>query len=401
LNISAFLTRHRLVGAAILLIVLLTACGPAPLGTSWAALSTVGEEQNILVAFGNDLIMVNPVDGTPIQLTDPDGEPLLDDQGNPRLWHVKGSDHGGAQFYSSPIVTDENTLLVAGYNNHFFEVDISRARVENPSGEPILAGRSALVVADLVSNDDLLYVPLSGHNLLALNREDLSVRWEFMTAHGVWSPPLVVDGVAYFASLDHFLYAVDAETGDEIWRLDLQGAAISTPLYQDGHLYIGSFARKIFDISVDGEILNEYATRNWVWSSPVLVDGILYAADLGGWVYALNAQEGLSERWAVQVATAPIRPSPIVVDDTVIVASRHGPIYWLDPDDGTVIVQRDVKREVFSDLLLVEANESLETPQLVVVSTMSPDALLVAYTVDSGACQWVYGTAEPKDCEEL
>jgi outer membrane protein assembly factor BamB len=361
----------------------------------------VGEDQNILVAFGNELVMVSPVDGKPIQLTDADGEPLLDDQGNPRIWEVKGSDHNGAQFYSSPIVTDDNTLLVAAYDNRFFEVDIPRARVENPSGEPIREGASAHVVADLIATGDLLYVPLSGHNLLALDRENLSERWEFTTAHGVWSPPLIVDGVMYFTSLDHFLYAVDAETGEEIWRLDLQGTAVSTPVYQDGHLYIGSFARKIFDISVDGEILNEYTTRDWVWSSPELVDGILYAADLGGSVYALNMQEGLSERWAVQVATAPIRPSPLVVGDTVIVASRHGPIYWLDPDDGSVIVQRDVKREVFSDLLLIEASEAQETPQLVVVSTMSPDAMLVAYTIDSGACLWVYGTPEAKDCEEL
>jgi outer membrane protein assembly factor BamB len=394
-----------------LLSLLIAACGPAPLGVDWAALSTIGEEQNILVANGQHILMVDPVNGQPVQLRTVDGELRLDDQGNPRIWEVKGSDAGNAQFYSSPVVVNNDTLLVASYNNRLFEVNIPAARVENPSGDPIRNNGNINVVADLVANDDLLFIGLGGHDLVALNKDDLRERWLAPTEHGVWSAPLLVDDVVYFSSLDHFLYAVDADTGEPLWQLDLKGTATSAPVYMPpaeegdtGHLYIGSFARKIYDISMEGEILDEYDTHGWVWSAPTLVDGILYAADLEGWVYALDTESGLSEVWTPrQVAPSAIRPAPLVVGDTVIVATRDGRVHWLNRSDGSYLTDtgdesggfvdriRGLKGQIFSDLLLIEPSESvdLENP-IVVVSTMAPEELLVAFNVNNGQRLWSY-----------
>jgi outer membrane protein assembly factor BamB len=411
LNVLAFFAQRRLLDAAILLTVFLAACGPAPLGVDWASLTTIGSGQNILVANGNFLLLVDPADGRPVELRTQDGELILDDQGNPRIWEIKGEDVGNAQFYSSPIVVNDGTILVAAYNNRLFEVNIARARVENPSGDPIRNDANTTVVGDLATYGDLLYVPLSGHDLVALNRDDLSERWTAPTGHGVWTRPLIVDDVVYFSSLDHFLYAVDASTGEELWRLDLQGTAVSAPIYAPpaeegdaGHLYIGSFARKFFDISTEGEILDEYDTRGWVWSAPTLVDGILYAADLDGWVYALDSQNGLSEVWTPrQIAPSAIRPAPLVVGDTVIVATRDGRLHWLNRSDGSYITDPDAESgsfvdrirglsgQIFSDLLLIQPSESLELDgPMVVVSTMAPEELLVAFNISNGQRLWSF-----------
>jgi outer membrane protein assembly factor BamB len=404
------LARRYWLGAAIFFSVFLAACGPAPLGVDWAALSTVGEEQNILVAYADRLLMMDPVSGRPVELRNADGEPLLDDQGNPRIWEIKGGDLSGAQFYASPIVLNDSTMLVAAYNNRIFEINIPRARVENPSGEPIRDNANTNVVGDLTANGDLLYIPLSGHDLIALNRDDLTERWTAITQHGVWSKPLLVEDTLYFSSLDHFLYAVDANTGEERWRLDLKGTAVSAPVYAPpaeeggvGHLYIGSFARKIFDISTDGEILDEYDTRGWVWSAPTLVDGVLYAADLEGWVYALDAENGLSEVWTPrQIAPSSIRPAPLVVGDTVIVATRDGRLHWLNRNDGSYIADtgedgnvtdriRGLRGQIFSDLLLIQPGENLDLDSpIVVVSTMAAEELLVAFNVNNGQRLWSY-----------
>ncbi len=411
MNIPAFFTRRRLPGALILLSVILAACGPAPLGVDWPALSTIGDGQAILVANGNQLLLVDPMDGRPVELRTQDGELILDDEGNPRIWEIKGEAVSNAQFYSSPVIVNENTMLVAAYNNRLFEVNIARARVENPSGDPIHNNANTTIVGDITTYGDLLYVPLSGHDLVALNQADLSERWTAPTGHGVWAAPLIVDDVAYFSSLDHFLYAVDADTGEELWQLDLQGTAVSAPVYAPpaeegdaGHLYIGSFARKIFDISTAGEILDEYETRGWVWSAPTLVDGILYAADLDGWVYALDTENGLSEAWTPrQLAPSAIRPAPLVVGDTVIVATRDGRLHWLNRSDGSYVTDpgeesggfvdriRGLSGEIFSDLLLIQPSESLELDSpMVVVSTTAPEELLVAFNVNNGQRLWSY-----------
>jgi outer membrane protein assembly factor BamB len=379
----------RLVSLALFLILLVAACGPAPLGTSWGGLSTLGDGQTIVLALNNQVVMVDPTDGSALKLLNSDGQVRLDDQGNPRTWKVTGSD-AQTLFFTVPLVENDETLILGAYNQKFFRVDVPTARIENPDGTAI-EGYSGHMVANLVADDSRIYIGLSNHDVVALDRTDFSVQWTLHTEHGVWSAPLLLDGVLYFTSLDHNLYAADAATGDVLWKLDLEGAVLSTPVYANNHLYVGSFARKIFAISLDGEKLDEYQTADWVWGSPTAVGNVLYAADLGGTVYALDITNGITELWKTDVAEKAIRPSPLVVGDTVIVASSDMKVYWLSADNGLVNFSRQVESPVFADLLLIEPSETLDIPQpLVVVSTMSAAEALVAFTLDQGERRWVY-----------
>ena len=68
----------------------------------------------------------------------------------------------------------------------------------------------------------------------------------------------------------------------------------STPLLANDRLYIGSFDKSFYEISLDGAILSEYATQNWVWGTPAIDEyGIVYVADLSGFVHALDSERGL------------------------------------------------------------------------------------------------------------
>lgn len=394
LNSVKFLSRQRLIGAAILSILLLAACGPAPLGTSWAGLTTVGDQQNILVAFNDRVTMVNPADGKTVKLVNQNGEVRLDDSGNPRLWEVK---QNANQFFAAPLVEGDNRLLVAGFNQTLYNVDLPTARVENGSGTPI-ANVTGHLVADPVMNDQFIYVGLSTKNLLALNRDDYSVAWKVETEHGVWSKPVLVDNTLYFTSLDHHLYAVDAQTGKQRWTFDVQGAAPASPAFANGKLYVGSFARKIFEVSTDGQLLNSYDTLDWVWNTPTVVDNMLYTADLVGNVYALDTANGLKEVWKVRPSTMSIRPSPLVTDKYVLVASRDQKLYWLKREDGTQVMDnegrplvREMQSPIFSDILLIQANQAAGISEpMVVVSTLSPGQMLVAYTLEEGRFLWTY-----------
>jgi len=403
LNIRVLSARRWLLSAsAILVLLVVAACGPAPLGTGWPSVSLIksvcGDTSslNVMISYMDRIVQVNPADGKSSPLLNSDCEPRPpESDGKPRVWDFRPS--GGKQFYTTPLLLQDNTLLVIANDQHIFRIDATTARAEDADGAAI-DGRTGHAVTDLAVSDDLIYVGLSAKDVVALERDTLDVRWTFETEHGVWGKPLLQDGVLYFSSLDHYLYAVDAELGELKWKLDLEGAVTGMPLYANDRLYIGSFARKLFEISLDGEIVNQYSTVDWVWGTPTIQDDILYFADLGGYVYALDTAANLSEVWKQQVATRAIRPSPLVTGDTLIVVSRDHKIYWRNRADGSPILDaegnplvRELQGEILSDILLVQPEDGVNiTKPYIIVSTTSPSQLLAAYTLDNGESKWSY-----------
>jgi hypothetical protein len=326
-----------------------------------------------------------------VKLRNADGEVRLDEQGNPRIWEFVVADGGQpTQFYSAPVLTDSNQLLVATYHNKLFRIDLPTARSASTAGTDL----PGAVLADPILTGNRLLLGLAEHNMVALDNQNFTTEaWRIETQRGVWANPLMVDDVVYFGTLDHHLYAVNADTGAELWQLNLDGAVMGQPAYHDGHLYIGSLARKLFDISDSGQILAEYETADWVWASPALVDGILYATDLSGTVYALEVvASGFREMWRAKPASDSIAGRPVVWNEYVIVGSRDRNVYWLNRETGATFFFRTVADEVLSDLVLIEPDESVDIPEAyVIVSTVANGELLVAFTAQNGERVWSYG----------
>lgn len=382
--------RFRVLGVVSLLALVAASCVSLPLEKSWPQVSLIGDPQHILFTFNDRVAIIDPTDGTLQELRGPEGEVRVDEQGNPRVWLLEGAD-ASASFYSDPVRAREETLLIAAYENRLYRVDLPTARITNPEGI-VLDGK---VVTDLLLTDDLLYIAYNEHGIQARDAEDPAVEvWSFETERGVWSPPLLLPDseVLIVPSMDHHLYALNAETGAELWQLDLGGAVASTPVLYENHLYVGSFASKVFKITLDGEIVAEYDTNDWIWGAPTIEDGVLYVADMIGYVYALGLDDGFNLIWSRKVAERGIRPSPLVTEDAVIVGSRDHHVYWLSRETGEVLITREMAGEVLSELLLLEPSETLNirTP-LVIVSTIARNELLVAFTLDNGERRWVYG----------
>ncbi|MCS7071547.1 MAG: PQQ-binding-like beta-propeller repeat protein, partial [Anaerolinea sp.] len=316
---------------------------------------------------------------------------VVNQQGQIPPWEIRPSSNTPLHFYSPVLTLDANTLLAAAYEKTLFEV---RAQTGTVLSSTTLPGH---VVGPALLTEDLLYVPMSEGDVIALRRQpngSWTEVWRFDTEHGVYAQPLLVDDTLYIASLDHILYAVDPATGSERWRLRLNGAIASAPVLHDGMLYLGTLGRRIYAVSQQGEIVAEYVARDWVWGAPTIVDGVLYAADLGGYVYALSVEGNtFSPMWEPrQVASRGIRATPLVTDSRIIVGSRDRNVYWLNRMDGQEILRREVRGEVLADLLLLEPNERLRIGEpLVLVSTMAPDQLLTAFTLNEGISRWSYG----------
>ena len=82
----------------------------------------------------------------------------------------------------------------------------------------------------------------------------------------------------------------------------------------DGRLFIGSFDRRFYAIDIeDGTEIWSREGRDWFWTSALVEDGTVYAADLAGSVWAWDAATG-DERWAEPYdAGGAIRARPLLM----------------------------------------------------------------------------------------
>ena len=144
--------------------------------------------------------------------------------------------------------------------------------------------------------------------------------------HGQWSSPVTVNVngkvQVLFGGGDGWLRAYDAASGRELWRFDgnpkdarwlprpgvlSRGFIVASPVIANGRVFIamgqspghGNGPSFIHAISPDGQGDVTGSRRLWtsrevgrVVATPIEKDGLLYIADVGGFVYCLDAATG-------------------------------------------------------------------------------------------------------------
>ncbi|MFQ5652410.1 MAG: PQQ-binding-like beta-propeller repeat protein [bacterium] len=235
-----------------------------------------------------------------------------------------------------------------------------------------LATCSPLVVGDLVftvtaNGVDETHVNIpspEAPSFIALNKKTGDLVWEDASPgenilHGQWSNPsyAVVAGTpqVIFPGGDGWLYAFVPETGKLLWKFDcnpkdavweLGGSGtrnniISTPVVWDNKVYIGVGqdpehgestghwwcidATKRGDITASGKVWHRgNEAFNRTLSTAAIYDGLLYIADLSGFVYCWDAKTG--EQYWVYDAFAAIWGSPFYADGKVYIGDEDGDI---------------------------------------------------------------------------
>ena len=399
-------SRYRLTIAVLILSVFLAGCGLRS-GVSWPDVDvTTGfnDETQLVVAYSDYIERVD-LNGNQVVLRFEDGTPRT--EGNDqRRWEING-EATDSNFYVTPIELDENTLLVPDYNDQLliYDVSLEFVRLREGANSRIQLPGHVLASPTLYEPegaDRLVLVPISEQNVIAYNVDDnFSEAWVFETERGVWASPLIIDSTAYIPGTDHFLYVVNVETGEELYRVDLGGAIGATPYYDgEGALYVGSFDRHFWRIDITGEyddpqerVTAQYNTEGWVWAAPTVFDGKFYITDMNGFVYALSINEDgteFIEEVKRQASSAGLRSKPIVTETYIVVASRNGNVYWLDRQNAEELIKDNIDSEILADLVYIEEDEAVSRPALVIVSTSDNDKVLIPYTIDGDEYTWIY-----------
>lgn len=277
-----------------------------------------------------------------------------------------GAGASGVAIYGTPAVYGDR-VYIGGYNGKVYSYNISSLQMDDvypPEGylEPIVGG--------IVADEGNIYFGGADGKVYALDAADLIRKWEFETGDKIWATPALSDGTLYIGSFDKKLYALKAADGSKQWEFKTEGAIISTPLVHNGTVYIGSFDRHLYAVdAVTGKEKwrfpageDEDNPDNWFWAQPVVYGNTIYAGCLDGKVYALRADTGA--KVAEYDLGSPVSSSPVVVDSSIIFASRNGAVYTIDTGLNRLKLLAEIEEEIYGPLAASEGVVYIHTQDL-------------------------------------
>ena len=279
--------------------------------------------------------------------------------------------------YGTPAMLGD-TLFVPTYEGTLYAIDASSFgqllwRFETDG--PLIGG---VVVAE-----GAIYFGSDDGNVYALDPETGRSIWRapFETGDGVWSTPALEGDVVYVTSLDGDLYALDAATGVELWSFGTGAGIASPPVVntEAGLVYVGGFDGRLR--AIDTETHEErwsLKADNWFWTRPLLADDVLFAGNLDGNVYAVDALTG-DLVWPRFPTEGPVRAAPVIAGGTLVVVDRDGNVYGIDPSDGIarVAFPLALESDVLADPLVLALADVNEGDEVVVLVTTDGDVVQI------------------------
>ncbi len=154
--------------------------------------------------------------------------------------------------------------------------------------------------------------------------------------------PTVSGGVVYYGALNT-LHALDARTGERLWKADPGSTPLGTPAVARGMVYIRELDNWPFTRLSAVDVKS--GRRQWVsrmfskeavarFTSPAVGDGAVYVTRGDGTVFALDGRSG-RERWNSRKGLAG-EATPAVGDGMVFVGGDHGWLHALDAETGRI-----------------------------------------------------------------
>lgn len=249
------------------------------------------------------------------------------------LIHQRGENNfdTGSAIVGSPVITDE-AVFVGNSDGEFYALDL-QLREKWP--RPFKTGDKIWSAAEVYNG--VVYIGSADHNLYAIDIETGTEIWHFEAEGAILSVPLIVDNVIYIGSSDNKFYAIHAATEEERAAALARGEKTPAPskeakwvfdgaenwfwtkaLFYEGEIWVGSLDHKVY--ALDAETGKEnwaFETDGMVQSPPVLIDDVIIIGsgsekgEQRGKVYAVDPQG--RNHWTLYSFDAPVL-APIYAD---------------------------------------------------------------------------------------
>ena len=259
---NSVMQRGRLAGLLALLIVAIVGCAPrgAMANPGWTVLVSDGGVVYAVLASGQVVAMDAEQGGNQLWMypekqsgQSPIGCSIAKTDGAP-------GDAPLDAVYGIPALTAD-LVIVSSYDEHIHAFD-------RETGEKVWqypANGSAIDTGALVGGvqlaDGVAYFGSSEGQVVALDVATQEQVWDrpFTAQNRVWGTPAVDDQNIYVGSMDHYVYAIGRETGQEVWRSDVGGSVPGSVTLDDGALYVGVVDQRLHVL--DAETGDELGRR--------------------------------------------------------------------------------------------------------------------------------------------
>jgi len=227
-------------------------------------------------------------------------------------------------FDAAPVLTQDGQLITGGYDKKLYSLNPQTGA----TNWTFTNGRDRWIGA-VLAVDKMIYAPNADYNLYALNLQG-QLQWAFTADQSIWGSPVSDGKNVYFGTLGRKVYAVNAQTGKQVWMQKVDGAVLgSLVIGIDNSLYLGSYSGTVYALNTaNGATRWSQTASSWVWSGPALAGSTLYFGDGKGSLYA-HPVSGTEQPWN-QALNGAITGTPLVSGDTVIVGTEAGSVYFIE-----------------------------------------------------------------------
>ncbi|MDZ7843758.1 MAG: PQQ-binding-like beta-propeller repeat protein [Anaerolineales bacterium] len=186
----------------------------------------------------------------------------VDHQGN-ELWAPFETEE---PIWAAPVWSEScECVFVTSMDHRVYAVDPDRGteiwRTEDLGGP--------IVSKPAISDDGILYVSTFANEVLAINVDTRAVKWRFTTDDWSWASPIIDGDQVYASDLAGNFYAIDRQSGEQLWVVKPAGRIVSAPLVGEDMIYFGTDDGALITITPDGTIQRNQQISGKLYTSPV------------------------------------------------------------------------------------------------------------------------------------
>ena len=244
---------------------------------------------------------------------------------------------GAFSFAASPAYRDQR-LYVGDIDGIFYCFDLSGK--EQWRFEPEDGGIEINSAATFYKGN-VLYGSQDAH-LYCLNAQTGQLVWKMEVQDQIRCSPTVVDDRCFVAGCDGQLHVVDLKSGKEVAAVPIDAPTGVTPAIQGDHLFVGTENGEFFKIQwKDAQIAWRFreARPREIRASAAIAEQIAIFASRSKNVYAINPATG-KEIWTFRCRRG-VDSSPVISGDHVAFAASDGRVYLVNLKTGEEAWQKE------------------------------------------------------------